>query len=64
MHYDIECFYNNMDVKNDSVEYGYFNTFYNDYKELEAHRTEWMIYDKELKLAGSIDMIFIAISIH
>ena len=58
MHYDIECFYNNMEVTNDSVEYGYFNSFYNDYKELEAYRTEWMIYDKELKLAGSIDMIF------
>ena len=26
---------------------------------LKPYRTEWMIYDKELKLAGSIDMIFI-----
>ena len=41
MHYDIECFYNNMEVKNDSVEYSYFNKFYDDYKQLEAHRTEW-----------------------
>ena len=25
---------------------------------LEPYRTEWMIWDKELKFAGSIDMIF------
>ena len=58
MHYDIECFYNNMDIQNDSIEYGYFKEFYDQYKHLEAYRTEWMIYDKELQLAGSIDMIF------
>lgn len=58
MHYDIECFYNKMDVKNESIEFKYFNNFYSKYKYLKAYRTEWMIYDKELKLAGSIDMIF------
>ena len=28
MHYDIECFYNNMDIQNDSIEYSYFKNFY------------------------------------
>ena len=41
MHYDIECFYNNMDVKNDSIEYQYFMKFYEDYKHLKPYRTEW-----------------------
>ena len=31
----------------------------NDYGEkMEPYRTEWMVWDKDLKLAGSIDMIF------
>ena len=33
--------------------------FYQDYKDkLEPYRTEWIVYDKEIKIAGSIDMIF------
>ena len=58
MHYDIECFYNNMKVDNNSIEYQYFKSFYKDHKKLIPYRTEWMVYDKELRLAGSIDMIF------
>jgi CRISPR/Cas system-associated exonuclease Cas4 (RecB family) len=58
MHYDIECFYNNMDVENQSTEYNYFLSFHKQHNDMEAYRTEWMIYDKELKLAGSIDMVF------
>ena len=59
LHYDIECFYNKMDIENNSIEYKYFKNFYKDHKHLVPYRTEWMIYDKELKFAGSIDMIFI-----
>lgn len=58
MHYDIECYYNDWDVSNDSLEFQYFKKFTEDYKHLKAYRTEWMIYHKELKLAGSIDMLF------
>jgi len=58
MHYDIECFYNNMAVNNNSKEYKYFLNFYKQHLELTPYRTEWMIYHKELKLAGSIDMLF------
>ena len=58
MHYDIECFYNNIDVDNTSIEYKYFWDFYEDYNYLKPYRTEWMVWDKDLKLAGSIDMTF------
>jgi len=58
MHYDIECYYNEMDVQNDSVEFKFFKRFVADFPELKAYRTEWMIYYEELKLSGSIDMIF------
>jgi len=61
MHYDIECFYNEMDieVEEDCIEWKYFEKFEKEIGEhLEAYRTEWMIWDEELKLAGSIDMVF------
>ncbi len=58
LHYDIECFYNGMDVVNDSPEFQFFLQFVRDFPELKPYRTEWMVYYEELKLAGSIDMIF------
>lgn len=58
LHYDIECFYNNMESSNNSTEYNYFKEFAKKYQHLIPYRTEWMIYDKNLKLAGSIDMVF------
>lgn len=58
MHYDIECFYNKCPNENTSVEYSYFMNFVRDFSELKAYRTEWIVYHEELKLAGSIDMVF------
>ena len=58
MHYDIECYYNGMNVENDSIEFQYFRQFVKDFNHLKPYRTEWMVYYEELKLSGSIDMIF------
>jgi ATP-dependent exoDNAse (exonuclease V) beta subunit len=58
MHFDIECYYNNMSVNNDSIEFQYFKEFVSDYPELKPYRTEWMVYYEEMKLSGSIDMVF------
>jgi ATP-dependent exoDNAse (exonuclease V) beta subunit len=58
MHYDIECYFNRLNVKNDSIEFSYFMNFVKDYPDLKPYRTEWMIYYEELKLSGSVDMIF------
>ena len=65
MHYDIECFYNNVDVSNDSIEYKYFQEFEEARtkpggfgENLKPYRTEWMIFDEELRLSGSVDMIY------
>jgi len=62
MHYDIECYYNEMDVEveEECIEWKYFENFEEDigqYK--EPYRTEWMIWDDKLKFAGSIDMTYI-----
>jgi ATP-dependent exoDNAse (exonuclease V) beta subunit len=58
MHYDVECYYNNLPVHNDSIEFQYFKKFVADFPKLKAYRTEWCVYYEELKLSGSIDMIF------
>jgi len=58
MHYNIECFYNGLSVVNDSVEYAYFQRFVADFPWLEAYRTEWMVYHEDMKISGSIDMVF------
>lgn len=57
-HYNIECFYNEMPVEDDSIEYSYFKNFVKDHPHLEAYRTEWFVFHEDLKLAGSIDMLF------
>jgi ATP-dependent exoDNAse (exonuclease V) beta subunit len=58
LHANIENFYNNEPVKDDSVEYQYFEAFQKDHNHLIPYRTEWMVFHEELKLCGSIDMIF------
>lgn len=65
MHYDIECYYNNVNVSNNSIEYKYFQQFEYDRTKkggfgqyLKPYRTEWMVFDEELRLSGSVDMIY------
>lgn len=58
MHYDIECYYNNIFNVNDSIEFSFFRHFVADFPELKPYRTEWTVYYEELRISGSIDMIF------
>jgi len=63
LHYDIECYYNDALPSsfdwNSRPEIQYFRKFLMDWGSMIPHRTEWMVFDEELKLAGSIDMTFI-----
>ena len=46
-------------INNDTVEWGYFMGFAEEQcADKTPYRTEWMVYDKELKLAGSMDMVY------
>jgi len=62
IHADIEYYYNDEPRSNDSIEYTYFQAFRNDFEkefpQYRPYRTEWTVYYKELKLAGSIDMVY------
>lgn len=40
------------------IEWEYFLEFVKDHPQLKPYRTEWMIFDEDVKLAGSIDMVY------
>jgi ATP-dependent exoDNAse (exonuclease V) beta subunit len=64
LHNDIECYYNGILLKeNTSLEYQHFIAFTkytaeNNPTNYKPYRTEWMIWNEDLKFAGSIDMVF------
>jgi ATP-dependent exoDNAse (exonuclease V) beta subunit len=74
MHYQIECFMNNGELSpgythqdllvandfndNTTLEWSYFLEFVKNNPELKPYRTEWLVYDEEIKIAGSIDMVY------
>ena len=45
-------------TNNTSEEWEFFLQFVRENPGMKPFRTEWMIYDEELKLAGSIDMVY------
>lgn len=59
MHKMCEDYYNNKCINShqDTIEYTYFLDFIKDHDYLVPYRTEWMIYDENIKMAGSIDMV-------
>lgn len=40
------------------IEWTYFMNFVRDFPELKPYRTEWTVYHEDLRLAGSIDMVY------
>ena len=42
----------------DPIEWKYFLEFIKDTPHLKPYRTEWTVYNEDLKIAGSIDMIY------
>jgi hypothetical protein len=54
-------YYQNMNygkINNESEEWQFFLQFVKAFPNYKPYRTEWMIYDEDLKLAGSIDMVY------
>ena len=59
LHDDIERFYNKLPVKNKSSEWKYFQKFARKIDgKLTPYRTEMRIFDKEMRMAGSVDMLY------
>ena len=58
MHKMFEDYYNGINVNGSGIEFEYFQNFIKDNGELLPFRSEWLIYDEDLKLSGSVDMLF------
>jgi ATP-dependent exoDNAse (exonuclease V) beta subunit len=41
-----------------SLEWQYYINFIKDFPQLKPYRTEWLIYDDDVKISGSIDMVY------
>ncbi len=40
------------------LEWQYFIQFVKDFPELKPYRTEWLIYNEDVKISGSLDMVY------
>ena len=70
LHHHIECYYNNVQAQTleaslceaslceASLEYTYFQNFIAACPDLKPYRTEWTVYHEEVRIAGSIDMVY------
>jgi ATP-dependent exoDNAse (exonuclease V) beta subunit len=56
--YEIYISDNKFIHENKSIEWKYFINFIKDTLHFLPYRTEWLIYDEDIKLAGSIDMVY------
>lgn len=62
MHKNIELYFNKLLLENDSTkEFNMFLDFWaifsRKYPNFKPYRTEWLIYDEDIKLAGSVDFV-------
>ena len=44
--------------KEETLEWKYFLQFATEHAKFRPYRTEWLVYDEDLKLSGSIDMVY------
>jgi len=58
MHKMFENYYNGIEVNGTGIEFEYFQNFIKDNAGLVPFRSEWLVYDEDLKLSGSVDMLF------
>ena len=60
LHRNIELYYNDMAVHDDRIEFQYFLQYSQNMATAGwiPFRTEWLVYDEDYKLTGSIDMVF------
>ena len=61
LHENIEHMIDGLEIQDDSVEYSYFLKFWVDfnskYPKFKPYRLEWLIYDIEKRISGSIDCV-------
>lgn len=58
LHEAIENYYNNKSHNSSTTEFGHFLSFRERYKGMTPYRSEWRIFDEDLMVAGTIDMVY------
>ena len=48
----------NLNAQDKPIEWQYFINFIKDHPHLKPYRTEWTVYNEDIKVAGSIDMVY------
>jgi ATP-dependent exoDNAse (exonuclease V) beta subunit len=56
----LECYLQTHETKLPelSIEWQYFINFIKDHQHLKPYRTEWTVFNEDIKISGSIDMIY------
>ena len=57
-HSDLLKNYDKSGLNNNAEEWDFFLQFVKAFPRLKPYRTEWMIYHEDIKIAGSIDMVY------
>lgn len=58
LHKEIENYYNELPYNDELPGFKHFLEFKEKYSTMEKFRTEWRIFDEELMVAGTIDMVY------
>jgi hypothetical protein len=58
LHFAIENYYNNNIHDSNSTEFAHFLSFKQRFKGMTPYRSEWRIFDEDLLVAGTIDMVY------
>jgi hypothetical protein len=56
--YELYLIDNKETLSSKAIEWQYFINFVKDFPELKPYRTEWTVYHEDVKISGSIDMIY------
>jgi len=56
--YDLYLINNKESLSSKAIEWQYFINFVRDNPDLKPYRTEWTVYHEDVKISGSIDMIY------
>ncbi|CAH0998055.1 hypothetical protein EMA8858_04190 [Emticicia aquatica] len=58
LHEEIENYYNGKNPNSNTKEFQHFLSFKQRYKNMTPYRSEWRIFDEDLLVAGTIDMVY------
>ena len=56
--YELYMAHNKKTHRTKPLEWQYYINFIKDYPQLKPYRTEWLVYNEDVKISGSIDMVY------